>query len=148
MGELVSKKDIQGLDDKIAELTNEHRKTSVAIMARIDERSENIISVVFSESKKIREEIGYQAILLKTLEDNLKELQFDDGMGVSSKIEVSVGGELFGTGAKWVLDIDIAKASHTEILANILEAIQLMPAIPQKVKEKAASKLEKLLKRN
>ena len=66
-------------------------------------------------------------------------------MGVSSKIEVSVGGELFGTGAKWVLDIDVAKASHTDILRNILEAIQLIPGIPNKVKEKAASKLVKLL---
>lgn len=145
MDELVSKKDIGGLEDEIRQLRSDQRKTSIAIMAHIDERSESIISVVLGQSKKIREEIGYQAMLLRSLEDNLKELQFDDDMGVSSKIEVSVGGELFGTGAKWVLDIDVAKTSHTDILRNILEAIQLMPGIPKKVKEKAASKLVQLL---
>ena len=50
-------------------------------------------------------------MMLKILEDNLSEIQFDEeaGTGISSKIEVSIGTEIFGTGAKWVLDIDVTK---------------------------------------
>jgi hypothetical protein len=140
--EVVLKKDLEGLEQKIEQLTNEQRRTRIEIIEEIDKSSSKIISMIFSESKEIREEIGYQAIILKTLEDNLSGIQFDQETGVSSKIEVSVGGEIFGTGAKWVLDIDTSKASYKEIL----EAIQHYAGISEEKKEWVKSKIEKLLR--
>lgn len=139
---MVLKKDLEGLEQKIEQLTNEQRRTRIEIIEEIDKSSSKIISMIFSESKEIREEIGYQAIILKTLEDNLSGIQFDQETGVSSKIEVSVGGEIFGTGAKWVLDIDTSKASYKEIL----EAIQHYAGISEEKKEWVKSKIEKLLR--
>ncbi len=124
------------------EILRGQRESAILITEKMDRDKSEIIATIFSESRKTREKIGYQTMMLKTLEDNLHELQFDEDTGVSSKIEVSVGGEIFGTGAKWVLDIDTGKASYTEML----EAIQLLPG-PNKIKEKAKSKLQKLLKR-
>ncbi len=75
--------------------------------------------------------------MLKILEDNLSEIQFDEGTGISSKIEVSVGTEIFGTGAKWVLDIDLTKVPYPDLLRAIQEA----SGIPDKIKKKVKSKL-------
>ena len=114
------------------EMLRELRNETRYINEMIKEGKSEIITVIFSESRKIRQEIGYQTIMLKILEDNLSEIQFDDETGISSKIEVSVGAEVFGTGAKWVLDIDIAKVTHSDLL----RAIQQVPGIPEKVKKK------------
>ena len=119
------------------EMLRELRKETRDINEMIKEGKSEIITVIFSESRKIRQEIGYQTIMLKILEDNLSEIQFDDETGISSKIEVSVGAEVFGTGAKWVLDIDIAKVTHSDLLRTI----QQVPGIPEKVKKK----LEKMV---
>ena len=148
MEEPLRKDHIQGLQEKIEQLRNEQRRDTISIIERLDKTSSAIISAFFSESKKIREEIGYQTILLKTLEDNVSEIEFGEDPGLSSKIQVSVGGELLGTGAKWVLDIDTGKASHTNILAGFLQAIQLAPGIPNWVKKKAEAQVIKLLGRN
>lgn len=142
MEESIRKQDIKQLiEEKIEELKNELRKT---IIEEIDKGSSKAIAAIFSESSKIREEIGYQTMMLKILGDNLSEIQFDDSIGVSSKIELSIGGEIFGTGAKWILDIDVAKASYKEIL----KAIQLAPGIPNIIKEKVKLKLQKLSRLN
>jgi len=119
------------------EMLRELRNETRYINEMIKEGKSEIITVIFSESRKIRQEIGYQTIMLKILEDNLSEIQFDDETGISSKIEVSVGAEVFGTGAKWVLDIDIAKVTHSDLLRTI----QQVPGIPEKVKKK----LEKMV---
>ena len=79
-------------------------------------------------------------MMLKILEDNLSEIQFEEeagtGTGISSRIEVSIGTEIFGTGAKWVLDIDV----------TLLQAIQQAPGIPNGIKKKAKTKLERVVK--
>jgi len=137
----IRKKDIEDLSERMEQLQEEQRANAVKILRRIDARASNIISVIFRENSKIREEIGKQTIMFKMLEDNLDSLNFDDGIGVSSKIEVTVGGEVFGTGAKWVWDIDVGKASYEDIL----RVIQLSSAIPSTVKERAKTKLDKLL---
>ena len=118
----------------------EQRRTRSEISEKINGSTTNIITVIFSESRNIRQEIGYQTMMLKILEDNLSEIQFDEGTGISSKIEVSVGTEIFGTGAKWVLDIDLTKVSYSDLL----RAIQDASGIPDKWKKKAKSKLEKV----
>ncbi|GAI24090.1 unnamed protein product, partial [marine sediment metagenome] len=125
----------------IKEVSEEVRRTVRLVTEEIDKSSSKIIAVMFSESRKIREDIGYQAIILKTLQDNLSEIRFDGDIGISSKIEVSVGAEILGTGAKWILDIDTAKASYREIL----KAIQLPPWIPNEIKQRAKSKIQKML---
>ena len=144
MDELILKKDIKQLEEKIEQLTSEQRRTRINIIEEIDKSRSKTIAVIFSESRKIREEIGYQSMMLKILGDNLNEIQFDESIGVSSRIELSVGGEIFGTGAKWILDIDLGKASHKEIL----KAMLLAPRISDKIKEKAKLKLQNLFQRN
>jgi hypothetical protein len=140
MGEL-RKKDIENLEGKIQELLIEQRSTRIEISEKIKGSTSQIIAVIFSESRIIREEIGYQTMMLKILEDNLNEITFDEDTGISSKIEVSVGTEIFGTGAKWVLDIDLTKGHYSDLLRAIQEA----SGIPDKVKKdmmvKAKSKL-------
>lgn len=131
------KKDIENLEGKIQELLIEQRSTRIVISEKINGTTSQIIAVIFSESRIIREEIGYQTMMLKILEDNLSEIQFDEGTGISSKIEVSVGTEIFGTGAKWVLDIDLTKVPYPDLLRAIQEA----SGIPDKVKKKVKSKL-------
>lgn len=118
-------------------ILRELRKETSYINEMIKEGKSEIIAVIFSESRIIRQEIGYQTIMLKILEDNLSEIQFDEGTGISSKIEVSVGTEIFGTGAKWVLDIDLTKVPYPDLLRAIQEA----SGIPDKIKKKAKSKL-------
>ncbi len=145
MDESIRKKDIeQYLGEKFKELSNEQRRNTIYTIEfldkKIDKSSSKIIATIFSESRKIREEIGYQTMMLQMLEDNISEIQFDEETGVTSRIEVSVGAEVFGTGAKWILDIDTAKASYSELL----QAVQRTPSIPNKIKEKAGLILKKI----
>jgi len=141
MGKSLRKKDIKGLEERINNLQDEQRRSTIEIINRINTTGSNIISAIFSESKKVRDEIGHHTIMLKMLEDNLQAIRFDDSIGISSKIEVTVGGEVFGTGAKWVWDIDLGKVSHQDVL----RALELTPGIASSIKERAASKLRKLL---
>jgi hypothetical protein len=144
MNDPLRKEDIKSITQEMTEeILNEQRKNTSLILEKIDESSSEIIANIFSAKREIREEIGYQTIILKTLEDNLDKIQFGEDTGVSSNIELSVGGEFFGTGAKWVLNIDTGKFSYNEIL----EAIQLVPVIPDTVKGKAKSKLQKFFKK-
>lgn len=141
MTKLIHKEDIVDVNKNIESLKNEQRNFAISIMEKIDRDKGEIIGTIFSEHKKTRELIGYQNIILKTLEDNLNEIIFDEDTGMSSKIEISVGTEIFGTGAKWVLDLDLAKASYKEILQSILSS----PVVPEKIKGKVEGKLKKLL---
>ena len=117
MNNFIRKKDIENLEQKLQELLIEQRRTRSEISERINGSTSKIIAVIFSESRNIRQEIGYQTLMLKILEDNLSEIQFDEeagtgtgtGTGISSRIKVSIGTEIFGTGAKWILDIDVTK---------------------------------------
>lgn len=140
MSEFIRKKDIENLEEMFQESLIEQRRTRSEISEKINGSRSEIIAVIFSESRNIRQEIGYQTMMLKILEDNLSEIEFDEGTGISSKIEVSVGTEIFGTGAKWVLDIDLTKVSYSDLL----RAIQDASGIPDKWKNKAKSKLEKV----
>lgn len=141
MTELVHKEDIVDVNKKIESLKKDLRNFAISFVEKTDKDKSEIIGAIFSEHKKIRELIGYQNIILKTLEDNLNEMIFDEDTGISSKIEISVGTEVFGTGAKWVLDLDLAKASYKDILQSILN----LPAVPDKIKVKVEKKLEKFL---
>ena len=113
MNNFIRKKDIENLEQKVHELLIEQRRTRSEISKRINGSTLQITAVIFSESRKIRQEIGYQTLMLKILEDNLSEIQFEEeagtGTGISSRIEVSIGALIFRTGAKWVLDIDVTK---------------------------------------
>ena len=113
MNNFIRKKDIENLEQKVHELLIEQRRTRSEISERINGSTSQITAVIFSESRKIRQEIGYQTLMLKILEDNLSEIQFEEeagtGTGISSRIKVSIGAEIFGTGAKWILDIDVTK---------------------------------------
>lgn len=144
MAEALTKKDIKGLEKGIAELLDEQRRTRIYISNMIEKSSSKVIAKIFLESRKIREEIGSQSLMLKMLADNLSEIQFGGGTGISSKIEVSVGAEIFGTGAKWILDIDTGKASYRDIL----KTIQQSPVIPDKARKKIESMLEKFPPQN
>ena len=109
----IRKKDIENLEQKVHESLIEQRRTRSEISERINGSTSQITAVIFSESRKIRQEIGYQTLMLKILEDNLSEIQFDEEAGtetgISSWIEVSIRAEIFRTGAKWVLDINVTK---------------------------------------
>ena len=115
MNNFIRKKDIKNLEQMLQELLIEQRRTISEISEKINGSTSKIIAVIFSESRNIRQEIGYQTLMLKILEDNLSEIQFDEeagtetGTGISSRIEVSIGAEIFGTGAKWGLVIDVTK---------------------------------------
>ena len=137
MDEFIRKKDIENLEEMIQESLIEQRSTRSEISEKINGSTSKIIAVIFSESRNVRQEIGYQTMMLKILEDNLSEIQFDEETGISSKIEVSVGTEIFGTGAKWVLDIDLTKVRYSDLL----QAIQEASGIPDKIKKKVKSKL-------
>ena len=139
MDEFIRKKDIENLEEMLQESLIEQRSTRSEISEKINGSTSQITAVIFSESRKIRQEIGYQTMMLKILEDNLSEIQFDEETEISSKIQVSVGAEIFGTGAKWILDIDVAKASYS----NLLRAVQQAP-VSEKIKEKVRSKLSKV----
>lgn len=141
MDEPIRKSDISNIGEKISELSEEQRRTRVEILERIDESSSTIVAAVFSESRGIREAIGYQTMMLKMLGDNLSEIQSDETAGVSSRVEVSIGADLYGNGAKWVLDIDTTKSSYSDFL----QVLQQTPGIPKKIKEQAKSKIEKLV---
>ena len=123
------------------ELLEDNRKIALLLIEEMSKSKSKILATIFSESRKIRRDIGYQTIMLKVLEDNLNEIKFDEDTGVSSKIEVSVGTEVFGTGAKWVLNIDTGKSSYIEAL----KAIEYAQGVPDKIKEHAKSKLKTLL---
>lgn len=144
MNEPLRKKDLEHLNELIEQVREEQHASTVQILRRINARASSTISAIFRESRKIREEITHQTIILKMLQDNLEQIEFDDSIPLSSKVELSVGGEIFGTGAKWVLDIDLAKAGKCG--KDILEAFLLAPGVPDWVKEKAKPKLQKLLK--
>ena len=139
MDEFIRKKDIENLEEMLQESLIEQRSTRSEISEKINGSTSQITAVIFSESRKIRQEIGYQTMMLKILEDNLSEIQFDEETEISSKIQVSVGAEIFGTGAKWILDIDVAKASYS----NLPRAVQQVP-VSEKIKEKVRPKLSKV----
>ena len=151
MNNFIRKKDIENLEQMLQELLIEQRRT-IRTISEISEKingsTSKIIAVIFSESRNIRQEIGYQTLMLKILEDNLSEIQFDEEAGtgtgtrISSWIEVSIGAEIFGTGAKWILDIDVTKVSYSDLL----RAIQQAPGIPNGIKKKAKTKLERVVK--
>ena len=124
-------------EETITEL-KEYMKT-IALLQTEDryKSTSKILSAIFSESKKIRKEIGYQTIMLKVLEDNLNEIRFDEDTGVSSKIEVSVGTEVFGSGAKWVMNIDTGKVDYDDMFS----AMQFVPGIKTKIKNFVKSKI-------
>lgn len=135
--------DIKDITEEMkGEILIELRKETSYICEMIKEGKSEIIAVIFSISRNIRQEIGYQTMMLKILEDNLSEILFDEETGISSKIEVSVGAEIFGTGAKWVLDIDVTKVNYSDLL----RAIQQAPEIPNRIKKKAKTKLERVAK--
>ena len=148
MNNFIRKKDIKNLEQMLQELLIEQRRTISEISEKINGSTSKIIAVIFSESRNIRQEIGYQTLMLKILEDNLSEIQFEEeagagaGTGISSRIEVSIGAEIFGTGAKWILDIDVTKVSYSDLL----QAIQQAPGIPNGIKKKAKAKLERVVK--
>jgi len=143
--ESVTKESIKDIVSSATErLSHELRELIKPVIEETHKSELGIKEVIFSESRKIREEIGYQTMILKTLEDNLSEIQFGEDTGVSSRIEVSVGAEIFGTGAKLILDIDTGKASYKEFL----KAMLLAPGIPNKTKEKVEAKLRKFLEAN
>nr|AAU82351.1 hypothetical protein GZ17A3_13 [uncultured archaeon GZfos17A3] len=135
--------DIKDITEEMkGEILIELRKETSYICEMIKEGKSEIIAVIFSISRNIRQEIGYQTMMLKILEDNLSEILFDEETGISSKIEVSVGAEIFGTGAKWILDIDVTKVNYSDLL----RAIQQAPEIPNGIKKKAKTKLERIAK--
>ena len=140
MDEPIHKSDISNIGAKISELLEEQRRTRVEILERIDKSSSTIVAAVFSESKGIREEIGYQTMMLKMLGDNLSEIQPDETAGISSRVEVSIGADLYGNGAKWILDIDTTKPNYSDFF----QVVQRTPGIPKKIKEQAKSRIEKL----
>jgi len=139
MDDNIRKKDIQNLNEMTKQLQSSLRRSVVEITNKIDTTSSNIISVIFSESKKIREEIGYQNILIKTITDNLDELQFDENIGLSTNIEFSIGAEILGTGAKWAINIDPTKIDYEEITSRIQQSTK----VPNNIKEKILKKIKK-----
>ncbi|MHC1600617.1 MAG: hypothetical protein ACXQS5_07380 [Candidatus Methanospirareceae archaeon] len=140
MDEPIRKSDISNIGGKISELSEEQRRTRVEILEKIDESSSKIVAAVFSESRGIREEVGYQTMMLKMLEDNLSEIQSDETAGISSRVEVSIGADLYGNGAKWILDID----TNTPSYSDFLQVVQRTHGIPKEIKDRAKSKIEKL----
>jgi len=141
MDEPIRKSDISNIGEKISELSEEQRRTRVEILEKIDESSSTIVAAVFSESRGIREEIGYQTMMLKMLGDNLREIQPDETAGVSSRVEVSIGADIYGNGAKWILDIDTTKSSYSDFL----HVVQRTSGIPKEIKERAKLRIEKLV---
>ncbi|MCD6207375.1 MAG: hypothetical protein J7J06_05200 [Methanosarcinales archaeon] len=141
MDEPIRKSDISNIGEKISELSDEQRRTRVEILEKIDESSSTIVAAVFSESRGIREEIGYQTMMLKMLGDNLREIQPDETAGVSSRVEVSIGADIYGNGAKWILDIDTTKSSYSDFL----HVVQRTSGIPKEIKERAKLRIEKLV---
>jgi len=61
--------------------------------------------------------------------------------GVSSRVEVSIGADLYGNGAKWILDIDTTKSSYSDFL----QVVQRTYGISKEIKKQAKSKIEKLV---
>ena len=85
MNNFIRKKDIENLEQKVHELLIEQRRTRSEISKRINGSTSQITAVIFSESRKIRQEIGYQTLMLKILEDNLSEIQFDEEAGTDNR---------------------------------------------------------------
>jgi len=86
MNNFIRKKDIENLEQMLQELLIEQRRT-IRTISEISEKingsTSKIIAVIFSESRNIRQEIGYQTLMLKILEDNLSEIQFEEEAKVS-----------------------------------------------------------------
>jgi len=127
-------------------LLDAQRNDTRIILDRIDKSENYLVATIFSESEKTRALIGNQTILLKTLQDNIKDIVFNenDDSAISSNIELSIGAEIFGCGARWVLNIDTSKIDFQELL----QQITLMSNVPEKVKATAISKLKKQFKAN
>lgn len=140
----VRKSDIVHLGEIIAQLIGERRESTIQILAKIDQSSNKILAAVFTESRRLRKAIGYQLLILKTLEDNVQRLEFAQEGPVSSKIELSVGANIGGTGVKWVSTVDTTRASR-EVYAEFLEAISAAPGVPQKMKIRLRKKVTDLL---
>jgi len=68
MNNFIRKKDIKNLEQMLQELLIEQRRTRSEISERINGSASQIIAVIFSESRKIRQEIGYQTLMLKIME--------------------------------------------------------------------------------
>ena len=128
----VTKGDIADLGAMIKNMQKEQRKNFEKLYEQLDE--------INLQSKEIREEIGYQTLLLKILADNIDKIQFDADTGISSKIEISIGAQILGCGAKLVYDIDTSKTDYHELLKNINSTV----GVPEKVKKMIKSKIESL----
>jgi len=115
-------------------------ETCKIVVDKVGEYEEVTLTAIFSESRKIRREIGYQNIILKAIEDNVDALEIDTGAGVSSKVEVSLGGEVFGTGAKWVFDIDTGHVSYRRFLEFLLSAEKFTDNVKEKIRDKLSRK--------
>ena len=85
MNNFIRKKDIENLEQKVHESLIEQRRTRSEISEKINGSTSQITAVIFSESRKIRQEIGYQTLMLKILEDNLSEIQFDEEAGTDNR---------------------------------------------------------------
>ena len=92
MNNFIRKKDIENLEQKLQELLIEQRRTRSEISERINGSTSKIIAVIFSESRNIRQEIGYQTLMLKILEDNLSEIQLAPGIpnGIKKKAKAKL----------------------------------------------------------
>ena len=92
MNNFIRKKDIENLEQKVHELLIEQRRTRSEISERINGSTSQITAVIFSESRKIRQEIGYQTLMLKILEDNLSEIQLAPGIpnGIKKKAKAKL----------------------------------------------------------
>jgi hypothetical protein len=68
MSEFIRKKDIENLEEMLQDSLIEQRRTRSEISEKINGSRSEIIAVIFSESRNIRQEIGYQTMMLKILE--------------------------------------------------------------------------------
>ena len=74
----LSREDVAAKIDENRQLIKETYKI---VVAKLGEYKEETLAAIFSESRKIRREIGYQNIILKAIEDNVDALEIDTGAG-------------------------------------------------------------------
>lgn len=110
------------------------------ILERGDENARELMIAQFEAHRELREAIGYQSMMLQSVLDNIEELEIEDTggasqAGVSSKLQLSLGGEAFGTGLKWVVDIDTGSASYHRLMQGLLSAERLADSAKEKLRE-------------
>ena len=120
------------ISDQIGDLRNEIFQQFASLDTKIDESNKKL-DTIYLESKEIRKEIGYQNIILKTFEDNIKDVTLKKKSGVSSKIQLSIGGKFLGTGAQLIYEFDVNDHSYKEVLNKIKN----LENVPLKLKNKA-----------